>query len=94
MVTKQINLYEFEELSQESRKRVINDIIREWVEFPSTVPDDALEFYNKADEDSERMKTPWFFEEYVEDYCKGFILRECQAGMYEENGRFYQLKED
>jgi hypothetical protein len=93
-VTETIELYTFSELSEQAQLHAINKLVYAWVEMPDLVTEDAQEGYNKAIRDSERMQTPWFFGEYVYDYCKPQIMQVLEECYYQKDGTFYKCIEE
>lgn len=88
-ITETKELYLFSELEEHAKSVAINDTIEAWVECSGIVPNKALEGYNEAIRMSEEMLTPWFFGSYIWEYCKEYILAECNDGYYLKDGKFY-----
>ena len=88
-ITKEINIYKYNELNEEAQNKVINDYIRFML--------DTIDYENlnknsnlyKAINKCEKMQTPWFIEQYVWDYCNKHILKEVKKDEYYENGDVY-----
>jgi hypothetical protein len=93
-ITETKELYTFAELSKIAQSNAINDLVQIWCEIPGEVPDDAQEAYDRAGRDSESMQTPWFFAEYVYDYCKEQIMRELSYLYFLKSGTFYRFIEE
>lgn len=93
-ITVTVELYLFEELSEESKNRAINDTINEWMEFPEFVPDEARSEYDRACKDAEDMQTPWFCGEYIWDYCKAWVVDQLGEWYFTKDGKFYKCIEE
>lgn len=81
IVTKEYEVYKYNELSEKSKTKAINDYIKELIEvMPFEELPHESNFY-KAYKECERMKTPWFIAEYIYEYCKKELeedLNQCE----------------
>ena len=93
-ITVTIELFVFEELSEDSKNRAINDVINTWMEVPDFVPDDARAEYDRACNDAEKMQTPWFCGEYIWDYCKQWVVGQLGEYYFTKDGEFYKYIEE
>lgn len=93
-ITETKELFTFDELEHDAKDKAINEVINDWMESESFVPEDALELYNKAGVVSEQMQTPWFWGSYIWEYCEEFVLRECNSAYYLSTGKFYKWMEE
>jgi len=84
-----IDLYTFDELSEDLKTKVINqhiDTLIEVVDFESLNHNSNM---YKAYRESEKMQTPWFIGEYIWDYCKKQIQEDVRAFEYYDNGEIF-----
>lgn len=89
IINKEYKIYKFNELSEESKERAINDYIQWWL--------DTTDFENlnkntnlyKAIKKAEDMLTPWFQMQYVWEYCNKDILKNIKKYEYYEDGSFF-----
>lgn len=93
-VTETKELYTYSELTVPAQFTAINQLVNAWIDMPPLVPEDAQEAYDKAGRDAERMQTPWFFGEYIYDYCREQIMRELNEGYFTKDGEFYKQIEE
>lgn len=81
IVTKEYEVYKYNELSEKSKTKAINDYIKELIEvMPFEELPHESNFY-KAYKECKRMKTPWFIAEYIYEYCKKELeedLNQCE----------------
>ena len=88
-ITKQINIYKFDELDENIQNKIITD----YIDFILNTTD--FEKINKntnlyrAYKRCERMQTPWFIHQYVFDYCKRQILKVVKEYEYLQNGKMF-----
>lgn len=90
--TKIIELIEFDELSDEVQKGVINDTIQFIID---TTDFDKLNKNTKlykAYKACEKMNTPWFLGQYIWEYCEKKVLEECRCWLYSEDGSITETK--
>jgi len=67
IITKIMEVYEFSELNEDAKKKVINNYINFLLE---ALPyEDMSENMKKACDKAEHMRTPWFTGSYIFDYC-------------------------
>jgi len=85
VITKKINVYEFKELSETAKIKVINNYINFILEFKSY--EDMTENMRKAIDKAEDMQTPWFTGSYIYDFCLDDILE--NVNNYLSNGNIY-----
>ena len=86
IVTKQINIYKFDELDKQTQSRIIENYITFWID---TTDIDTLNKNTnlyKAIKECEKMKTPWFLYQYIFNYCKKQILKDVKNYEYLANG--------
>ena len=85
--------YEFDELSEEAQNKAISDHINFWMEVREFDEENKGNF-EKAVDEAEKMKTPWFMGEYIYDYCKNEIIQEIEANKYlfDEYGELLPIK--
>lgn len=88
-IVKEFNIYKFNELKEESKDKVINNFIKELVEFTNFGKISKNSNLYKAYKQCEDLQTPWFIGSYIYDYCKKDILKEAKKYMYYENGNIY-----
>jgi hypothetical protein len=92
-VTKDYDVYEFDELEEESQNKVVTDIITSVLEiFDDEDVWDGNEFapnVKKAIDKADAMKTPWFTHEYVYEYAKDDILETARSREYLEDGTIF-----
>jgi len=90
-ITVTYKTYTFDELSDEAKERAISDEINVILE---TIPYNAMKgAFKKAVDKAEKMKTPWFTNGYVYDYCKDQIITLLKADNYKflENGKMFNV---
>lgn len=88
-IVKEFNIYKFNELKEESKDKVINNFIKELVEFTNFSKISKNSNLYKAYKQCEDLQTPWFIGNYIYDYCKKDILKKAKKYMYYENGNIY-----
>ena len=88
-ITKQVNIYKFDELDEQTQNKVVAD----YIDFILNTTDfDKLNKNTnlyKAIKHCEKMQTPWFIHQYVFDYCKKQILKVVKSYEYLENGKMF-----
>lgn len=91
-ITKEINIYKYNELNEEAQNRAISNYIEDLVMYTDFTSLDKRSNLYKAYKICElELKTPWFIGQYVWDYCKKDILKELKKWDYYENGGvFYE----
>ncbi len=82
IVTKQFEVFTFDELEDQARHRAINDEINFMVEF--TNYDQAGPEIKKAIDKAEQIQTPWFIGEYVFE-CGLKVCHFWKTGKYFRN---------
>lgn len=90
IVNKNINVYKFKELEEDIQNKIINeeiDFMLDTIDYENISKNSNL---YRAIKKCEDMKTPWFIEQYVWDYCQKDILKRLNKYEYEENGKFFQ----
>lgn len=87
IVTKHYEVYSFNELNHTAREKAINDAIMFYIECVpfENMSNDMQRAINEADD----MKTPWFVGSYIFEYCKDEILEFCSDYDYLENGKIF-----
>lgn len=88
-ITRNYNIFTYDELDEKAQERAVNDMIEVWMECEHHVPEDALEAYHKAWASAERMQTPWFWGSYIWEYGKEQVLAECRTAYYLANGEWW-----
>lgn len=69
-VTKEYEVYKYDELTEDSKNKAMNNYINELIEImPFEELSHNSNFY-KAYKEVEQMRTPWFIGEYIYEYCK------------------------
>lgn len=81
MIQITINGYSFNELSEDAKKRAINDHIEFWCECRGYDSENKGNF-EKAVDEAERMRTPWFVGSYIAEYCMDEIIEELEINGY------------
>ena len=87
IVTKQFEVFTFDELGDQARYQAINDEINFMLEV--TDYDQAGPELKKAIDKAEQMQTPWFVGEYVFEYCKTDILEALKGMSFLETGKMF-----
>ena len=90
--TKIIELFRFDKLSEEAQNKAINDVIRTIIETTDFMKLNKNSKLYKAYRDCERMQTPWFLAEYIWDYCKSAILKECRRWVYSADATIIEAR--
>lgn len=88
-ITKEYTIYEYNELSKNSQEKAIYNYI---VELVSDVDFATLKKNSnlyKAIKKAEDMRTPWFTNQYVWEYCQKSILKDLKKSEYYEDGSVY-----
>jgi hypothetical protein len=93
-ITETFYVFTYDELPKPAQGSIVNQIIQDWIEHPDLVSEGAYRLYNKAGEQSERLRTPWFFGEYIWEYCKEFVLGEAKQSYYLASGKWHSFIED
>ena len=91
--TREVTIYNYNELSEKSKEKVLNDYINfitEVVDF-STISKNSNLY--KAYKKSEEMQTPWFFGSYYWEYDKRNILQTINQYEYLQDGSIYNIQE-
>lgn len=73
--------YEFEDLSEKAKGRVLSEQINLWLETREYRTKHKGN-YERAIDKAEEMKTPWFAGEYVLEYCEKELIRDIKANKY------------
>ena len=85
-ITREFNVYKYDELSEEIKNIVVSNYIDFWVgtiDFSKLNKNTNLyKAIRKADE----LRTPWFEAQFIWDYCKKDILKNVRKNEYYENG--------
>lgn len=88
-LTKQIEIYNFKELSTETQEKIINEFVQMIVENTNFEELDKHTNLYKAYKKCEELKTPWFLGQYIWEYDKKNILKMCKNYNYLKNGEIY-----
>lgn len=89
IVTKNYEVYKFNELNAEAKRKAIEDRINLWIE---TINIDEISKDSnlyKAYEESERMRTPWFIGSYIYEYCKEELEEELTDYEFLTDGQIF-----
>ena len=86
-ITKTIEVYEFNELSESAKMEVINEHINFLLEV--TDYNDMSDNMKKACLKAANMKTPWFTGSYVFDYCIDEIMESVNGYSFLSDGSIY-----
>lgn len=92
MRTIRTKVYQFSELSESARNKVINDRISDMIEYESADHYKNWPEFKKACDKAEAMQTPWFTGSYVWEYCGESIvasLKEDTDCKYTKDGNFF-----
>ena len=86
-ITKMIEVYEFNELSESAKMEVINEHINFLLE---ALPyEDMTDDMKKAIDKAEHMRTPWFLGSYVYEYCYAEIMEGLGEYKFLSDGDIY-----
>lgn len=86
-ITKEYQVYPFDELNEDAQHRAINAEIQFQLETYN--PTYAIDEISRAVNEAERMMTPWFAGSYVWDYAKEYILACCRDNSYLADGSIF-----
>ena len=86
-ITKIIEVYEFNELSESAKMRAINDCINWMLE--NIDYDTMSDNMKRACLKAANMKTPWFTGSYVFDYCIDEIMESVNGYSFLSDGSIY-----
>lgn len=81
---KSVEFFKFNELSDEVQERIIDDTIRFIIDTTDFEKINKNTKLYKAYKDCEKNKTPWLLGQYIWEYCKKMVLKECSRGLYSE----------
>lgn len=93
IVIKEIEVYNYNELTDDAKNKAMSDYISALVDI---MPFESLShdsnFY-KAYEKAMEMKTPWFIGEYIHEYCKEEMERDLinEFEFLEDGTTFYNV---
>ena len=87
-----IKLMEFKALPKASQETAINDVIQTIIDTTDFEHLNKNSNLWKAYRDCKKMQTPWFLAEYIWDYCKKMILKECRRWLYSADASMMELK--
>lgn len=73
--------YEFDDLSEETRNKVIANHIQFWLE-TREYDEENPGNYEAALDEATRMQTPWFAAEIVREKCEQEIIQDIKANDY------------
>lgn len=85
----ELQIYKFEELPEEIQNKIVNNHINFMIETNRVDKVNKNSNFYKAYKESERMQTPWFFGQYVWEYCKESILKDLNQDEYLEDGAIF-----
>lgn len=92
-ITPAIELFTFEELSEDAKNTAINGLLDTWLEYGGIVWEEAQLAFKLAIAEAERMQTPWFAKEIVFRDCKKYIYEELNNWYFTGNGKEYDYIE-
>ena len=90
--TKIVELIEFDELSDKVQESIIDDTIRDIIDTTDFEKLNKNTKLYKAYKDCEKMSTPWFLGQYIWEYCKKMVLKECRGWLYSEDASIAEAK--
>ena len=91
-ITIEYEVYEFDELSDESKGRAISDLLMSITDVPELYPD-LEEEIAKANDKVDRMYTPWFFTEYLWEAAEDKLLQILHEDVYLKDGTIFNKGE-
>ena len=92
-VTKEYEVYSYEELSDEAKERAVIDTVKEWVECRA-YEEDCKGSFERACDKAEKMQTPWFTGNYIYQDCRAEIEEELNLYEFLKSGeRFFDDEE-
>ena len=77
-ITKTIEVYEFNELSEEAKDKAIKEHVDYLIDIDWNYEEYIPGYVQEAMERSEEMETPWFFGQYIYQYGQEYIVQELQ----------------
>ena len=87
IVTKNYEVYDFEELSEEIKGKVICDNIKFIIECYDY--EELSDNIKKGIDKANSMLTPWFIGEYIFEYAKEEIIENCKDYQYTKDGNIF-----
>ena len=90
--TKVLELIEFNELSEEIQNKIIINVIQSIIDTTDFEELNKNTNLYKAYRDCNKMRTPWFLGQYIWDYCKKRILKQCRNWLYSKDGIIMESK--
>ncbi len=91
-ITIEYEVYEFDELSDEAKGRVISDLLMMITDMPELYPE-LKEEINKANDKVARMCTPWFFASYLWEVAEYKLLQILYEYVYLKDGEMFSKGE-
>lgn len=88
-ITKEYEIYEFNELTSEAKSRAINDVLMSITDVPELYPE-LKEEINKAQDKCDKLYTPWFFATYLWEFAEEKILKILREDQYLKNGEIFK----
>ena len=82
-----VECYKFDELSEDAKQFAIEETINFILECFDY--EEQSENIQKAIDEAEKMRTPWFTGSYVWDYAEEEVLSLCQNNEYTKDGRLF-----
>lgn len=73
-----LDVYSFDELSEEGRERAINDYVEFLMDTADINSPECDPDLKRAILQADRMQTPWFTESYIWEYCEKWILEDLR----------------
>ena len=86
-ITKEYQVFNFNELSNEAKEKAVNDDINYFLE--CTPYEDMEGKYKKAIDKAEAMQTPWFTGSYIYEYCKKDIEKNLKEELFFKDGSIF-----
>lgn len=92
-ITKKIKVYDFKELKEDIKEKVINEFINMIIEMTNFEELNKNSNLYKAYKECKELQTPWFLGSYIWEYDGKNILKMCKSYNYLENGEIYEEEE-
>ena len=85
IAVKKTEVFKLDELSEEAKENAISDQIEFWIETLQDTIDQGLcsDNLQKAINEAERLKTPWFLGSIIYEYCEAELIEEIKINEYE-----------
>lgn len=93
-ITKKIKVYDFKELKEDIKERVIDEFINTIIKMTNFEELNKNSNLYKAYKKCKELQTPWFLGSYIWEYDEKNILKMCKSYNYLENGEIYEEEEE